>query len=556
MQDNDASQEASPVGTAIHSQVREEFRIALDGPVADDDDFFAAGGTSLSAAILAMRLTARLGRDVSIADILRYRTPGGLTQFLSGTPAPPTAAPAAGSSPPAPSDPGQPYPLAPQQRWYVRAWHGESLTFGVVSFTITLPDGTPAAAIRQALVRLAGRHDSLRTCVSSSNGEWTQRDVGTGTVEAALGGGALRVIETAGGRDHAEKKAEHTSVEEQARGILIDSVPLFRASVVYGAGTQDKRPGYLVLIIHHIIFDGMSFALLERDLLALLADGEQAPWRASPYHDYAVTTAQDNDPGPEALQWWQGYLHRLEAPCHLPERYRDPDVPLRAVAFTLPQPLFELLAAASATYCVPGSVLRVAAALVLVHVLCDTGDASLILPVDGRPGGPWHDTIGMFEDLVLVRHRTRASEQARDFVAEVARDMLSIMEYHHYGFDRIITDANVPAAHWRWPVTGFGVNSGLPHNPDSPRIEVPRTHVMGRRVLLEFLIFFTDSPGRTDIELQYRAEFFRPEEGEFLLSVYLGVLCQLTDSPELPVESLLARTRERLRPLGIEFGAR
>lgn len=447
MQDSDTSQGAGPVDIAIHSQVTEEFRAALDGPVSDDDDFFAAGGTSLSAAILAMRLAARLGRDVSIAEVIRYRTPGRLAEFLSGTSAPHAADRAAEDRPPAPADPGERYPLAPQQRWYVRAWHGESLTFGVVSFTILLPDGTPAGAVRRALVQLAGRHDSLRACVSSGNGEWTQRDVGPGAIEAALGGGALQVIETAGGRDHARKTAEHAAVEEQARGIPIDSVPLFRASVVYGAGRPDERPGYLVLIVHHIIFDGMSVALVERDLLALLADPEPAPWLASAYRDYALTTARDNDPGSEALQWWRGYLHGLEAPCHLPERYRDPGVPLRAVEFTLPPPLFESLATASASYRVPGSVLRVAAALVLVHVLCDTGDALLILPVDGRPGGRWRETIGMFEDLVLVRHRTRAAEQARDLIAEVARDMLSIMEYHHYGFDRVISDANVPPAH-------------------------------------------------------------------------------------------------------------
>ncbi|HEV2735592.1 MAG TPA: condensation domain-containing protein, partial [Longimicrobiaceae bacterium] len=255
------------------------------------DNFFALGGDS----ILAIRVIARAaqaGLRIAPQQLFRHQTVAGLAAVAVAVALEPPAAegPAAGV-----------VPLTPiQRRFFARELPDPHHYNQALLLRVREP--LAPAQLEAAIAALLEHHDALRLRFTRGAGGWEQR-------YAPPGGTVPLERADLSGFPAAEQDAllESAAAERQAR-LELENGPLLRA-VRFDLGPS--RGERLLLVVHHLAVDGVSWRILLEDLECAcrqLARGEAAslPRRTTSYRRWAERLqdlARSGEPRAELPFW-------------------------------------------------------------------------------------------------------------------------------------------------------------------------------------------------------------------------------------------------------------
>jgi amino acid adenylation domain-containing protein/non-ribosomal peptide synthase protein (TIGR01720 family) len=218
--------------------------------VSVDDHFFELGGDS----ILSIQVIARCrqqGLQFTPKDLFNRPTIAQLAQVVRAAP----------SMAKAPSEPvGGEVPLTPIQVWFFeqRFTHPQHWN---QAFMFEVPADLDVQALEAALRGLLSRHDALRMRYQQdAAGRWLQR---YGTDDSSLRLGRIDLSDVA--RDEQAAAIEGAAAAEQAT-FNLETGPLVRA-VHFHLGPELR--GRVLLAVHHLVVDGVSWRVLREDLESL-----------------------------------------------------------------------------------------------------------------------------------------------------------------------------------------------------------------------------------------------------------------------------------------------
>ncbi|MEV8623585.1 amino acid adenylation domain-containing protein [Streptomyces sp. NPDC051079] len=248
-------------GTPAEEILCELFAAVLGRPsVGVEDDFFALGGDSIVSIRLVSRARSR-GLALSTRDVFRYRTVAELAAHAKVRP--PKAGKATGPAPvasvPAPvaSVPTGEVPLTPIVHW--QRERGGPVDGFHQSVLVRTPADLSEGRLRGLLRALVDRHDALRTRLTRTPA-WRLEVLPREAVDTA---GRLVRIDAAGLA--AGELAERVRAEaDAARRRLAPEEGNMLQAVWFDAGPG--RPGRLLLMINHLVVDGVSWRILLEDL--------------------------------------------------------------------------------------------------------------------------------------------------------------------------------------------------------------------------------------------------------------------------------------------------
>lgn len=215
-----------------------------------DDDFFALGGDSIMAIQLAGKARAA-GWLLSPAQIFTAPTPRALAALMK---------PAAADAVEARGPVAGPVPLTPIQNWFMGIAMPDRRHWALTA-VFDLPAGTSPAAVEAALTAAVARHDGLR--VRLQEGSPPLQEVAEAPRLPAL----LR-DKVAVGQDVSPR-------EDRMADRLVATIdplagrPLAAGMIEAGAVLR------LVVVVHHLVFDMVSWAILADDLAKALSDPPQ-----------------------------------------------------------------------------------------------------------------------------------------------------------------------------------------------------------------------------------------------------------------------------------------
>ncbi|KOV27865.1 hypothetical protein ADK60_19310, partial [Streptomyces sp. XY431] len=279
------------------------FAEALNLPaVGADDSFFDLGGDS----IIAFQLVARArqaGLAITPRDLFAHPT----AAELAAVPGPD---PDAVEAEEAGSGVG-PVPITPIVGWLRE--RGGSIDSFNQSVVVRVPAGLGLERLTAALQVVLDRHDMLRSRLTATDGTWQWEVAPPGAVPA---GPCVERVDVTG----SDEPALRSVVTERAAAAADRLSPESRAMVRavwfdHGPG----HPGELLLVLHHLVVDGVSWRVLLPDLAAAwTADGQ--PVAPTPT-------------GTSFRRW----AHRLVAAAADPAR--DGELPLWTGILETPDPL-------------------------------------------------------------------------------------------------------------------------------------------------------------------------------------------------------------------------
>jgi non-ribosomal peptide synthase protein (TIGR01720 family) len=223
-----------------------------------EDSFFDLGGDSIISMLLVAR-ARQAGYAVSVRQVFELKTAAALAAAASPLPdreARQAEGEAAGEVPATP----------------VIAWLAGLAGPGTrvcQSMVVAVPGGAGLAELERALAAVADRHPVLRARLlapgdsdgDENGGEWRLMVPPPGT-----GPGPEVVRVKAGGLDGPELAGAAAAEARAAAGRLDARAGVMVQAVWLDAGLS--RPGRLVLVVHHLVVDGVSWRILLPDLAA------------------------------------------------------------------------------------------------------------------------------------------------------------------------------------------------------------------------------------------------------------------------------------------------
>ncbi|MCP3798442.1 amino acid adenylation domain-containing protein [Allokutzneria sp. A3M-2-11 16] len=213
-----------------------------------DEDFFAIGGDSIVAMQLVNRARAA-GARITPRQVFRHRTVAGLAAVSVED---------GGSVSRAPDDGTGTVPLTPVMHWLREM--GEPFANCRMLLLVQTPAELDESGLVAILQTLADRHDMLRSRLVRS--DWSLEVGPAGSVDAASWLSRLDVsaLDADGLREALSAQA-HT-----ARARLAPDAGRMVQAVWFDCGPG--KPGRLLMCLHHLVVDGVSLRILQRDLAA------------------------------------------------------------------------------------------------------------------------------------------------------------------------------------------------------------------------------------------------------------------------------------------------
>ncbi|GHH43088.1 non-ribosomal peptide synthetase [Lentzea cavernae] len=411
-------------------------------------------------------------------------------------------------------------PVSGLQRglWFMDRWNPGSPAY-LVPWVFEFDGPVSADVLHRALLLLVGRHSALRTTF----------DLGPD--------GPVRTVHSAVRLPFAE-----VSVDGQALRALLDSEtrtgfdlaegPLLRATLATGPGVPDT----LVLVVHHIVWDGWSAGVFERELAEVynaLASGRE-PDLAPLDHSGDVAV-----PAEDSLAYWTERLAGAPAELTLPtDRPRPPSRTFAGGTemFGLPEGSSNRIRDLAADLGATPFVVQVAAFAALLHRYTGARDLVVGTPVTTRDRPELADVVGYFVNIVALRVSVDPAATFADLVEQVRDAAFDAYAYLDVPFDEVVDALALERSARHAPLVQvvFGAHA---EDPAPLRFgTATATRRMHHNGTSKFdLTWSTFDDGELRGEVEYATDLFDRETVLRMAGHWRTLLAAALDAPEAPL---------------------
>jgi amino acid adenylation domain-containing protein len=400
-----------------------------------------------------------------------------------------------------------------------------------------------AAALERAFQALVDRHAALRTAFPSISGEPCRQVAGEQ--------GFALVTEDATGWSPERLRAR--LAEEAWRPFDLERGPLLRVTLFTG----DPDGPLILLVIHHIVADFWSLAVLMRELPALYR-GAALPPPGLGYEEHVRLERQvlERERGEELLAWWRERLAGLPAlelatdrPRPAVQTYRGDTARLR-----LPGGLASALRARSRAQ--RGTLFMTLVAAFEALLARHTGQEDLAVgaPRAGRGSSQFAGTVGYFVNPVVLRGDLSGDPAFVELLERTRETVLAAFEHGDYPLPLLVEHLRPERDASRTPLfqvsfvlqketrgveglTAFALGEeGVAVGPQDFRLEsLSLRHPPSP---FDLMLHAVERQGGLSFALQYNADLFDATTADRLLERFEVVLRSVAESPDLALSML------------------
>jgi hypothetical protein len=453
-------------------------------------------------------------------------------------------------------------PLSYNQQgiWFLSQLAPESMVYNV-SFAARIGSEVNIPALRRAFQALVDRHPCLRTNFSVHGGKPMQRIHQNTHVQ----------FEEADASSWSSEELKPRLADEAHRPFDLQQDPLLRV-LVY---TRSAREHFLLLVVHHIVIDFWSLAILLKELGALYsAEANALPTALPPlglqYSDYVRWQSQMLA-GVEGERLWKYWQKQLAGP--LPVLELPTDHSRGAIQsdrggsyeFSLSDQLSSRLRAFAMTQGTTLYVVMLAAFQALLHYLTGQRDLIVGCPVIGRNRAEFEPIVGLFTNPVFLRAKISGNPTFQEFLTQVRQTVLAALEHQDYPTLLLVERLRPVRDLSRPPMCQTMFVLDKPHGlaePGAPSFmpgEGGPTMSSGGLILesfplehrsasLDLVLLVVESSQSLSISIRYNSELFDPPTISAIANDFKTLLERVVQRPEVRLSELAGVLSTLRRP--------
>ncbi len=459
------------------------------------------------------------------------------------------------------------HPLSYNQQgiWFLYQLAPESSVYNV-NFAARITAELDIPALRRAFQDLIDRHSSLRTTFPVQLGKPVQRIHDSRKVH-------FQEVEC---RSGSPEQLQRQLMEEAHRPFDLERGPLLRVSLF----TRSEREHILLLVVHHIVIDFWSLAILLDELSTLYpaeSAGVNPPLRrrVADYADYVRWQAEMLE-GPEGERLWAYWRKQLGG--QLPILQLRTDRPRPAIPtyrggsndFTINAELSYGLKELSRSH---GATLY-ATLLTAFHILLSyhSGQDDILVgsPMVGRSRPEFDGIVGLFTNPVVLRADLSGNPAFREFLGQVRHTVLDALEHQDFPTVLLVERLRPPRDFSRPPLCQamfvldkphnsaqsgapkFAASeSGLRMNPGGLVLESVRLE--RRAATLDLVMLILETQDSLEVSLRYNIDLFDPATIARMSQNYELLLRGILQEPTVKIDALkqTLANAELLRQTGL-----
>ena len=500
------------------------------------DNFFELGGDSLLAMRIMVRMRDVFQAEVSLSDIFNSLEIAGLAGRVEAiqremlqislpplNPRSPAAAPVLS--------------FAQERLWLTsQVADPDAHSAYNVSFGLRLRGDLDLAALERAIDLVVQRHESLRTRIQAVDGRPRLIVDGTADVD-------LRLLDLSGQSEEEALTLAYSNMDEP---FDLSAGPLVRAQII--RLRQDEH--LLILSVHHIVTDGLSVDVQQREIGACytaLCEGREPdlPALTVQYPDYAAWQREwlQGEMLDRQLAYWRGKLSGAQTALELPvDHQRPPIMSLRGARcpFELPQDIGWRLHTLCRTEGVTSFMLLLAAFEVLISRWSGEQDFIVGSPFGGRSHGQLEDQVGFFVNTLPLRADLHGDPTFRELLARVKETALGAYAYRDMPFDKIVSELNPLRDMSRQPLCQvmFAMQEVHRNNLEFYTMGVEQLNLENRWSKFDLSIEVFDNEESVSGFIQYSTDLFEGSTIEQLCASWETLLGAVAADPDHSVIDL------------------
>ena len=411
-------------------------------------------------------------------------------------------------------------------------------------------------ALERSLSEIARRHQTLRTTFRPSEG----RPVQVVAPAALL---TLPVVDL-GGLPEVEREAAALRLarEEARRSFDLARGPLLRTTLLRLGAAEHV----LLLTTHHIVSDGWSRGVLNRELAAVYgayAAGRPSPLPEPPiqYADFALWQRQRlrGELLETLLAYWRRQLAGLP-PLELPtDRPRPSAQTFRGArhAFVVPDRHVSALTTLGQREGATLFMTLLAAFTALLHRYTGREDIAVGSPIAGRTRPELEGLIGFFANTLALRTDLSGDPTFRELLRRVREVCLGAYAHQELPFERLVEELGPERDLSRNPLVQvlFALQNAPRHPPQLPGLAVTPLEVDAGTAKADLELHLREGAGGLEGTLVYSTDLFDAATAVRLTGHFRTLLEGVAADPERRLSDLPLLTEPERHRLLVEWNA-
>lgn len=508
------------------------------GKVGATTRFTEMGGNSLRAIRIISRFSRAFGIELTIPAFFEHAT----VRRLAGVVGQATA-----------TQPFSPIPVAErrdyghlshaQQRLWILGQIDQGLSAYNNTHAVVLEGSLDREALRRAFGALLQRHESLRTSFVAIDDKPRQ---------VVLADASLRIIEhdLRGLSDPDAAMRDHIAGASKTAFDLAQG-PLIRLHVLQlPASPEAVERHALVLVVHHIVADGWSMSVLQRELSACYqafrtGGGDPLPPLRIQYRDFCAWQRGrlESDAAPAHRDYWlrqlSGEIRGLDLPADHP---RPPAFTFtgRTRRFQLSPELTSGLRRLAERADASLFIVLVAAVKVLLYRYTGRTDIIVGTPIAGRDHADLEEQVGFYASTLVLRDQLAAERSFLDTLGDVRQTCLDAYQHQAYPFDLLVGGLRLERDASRNPI--FDVMVVMQEAQAAAftldGLAVTEVEVDEAFSRFDLTFNFQEVEDRIQLDLNYNDALFEPDRIARLAGHLTQLCVGLLDDPGQPIARL------------------
>ncbi|UQA59462.1 non-ribosomal peptide synthetase/type I polyketide synthase [Polyangium aurulentum] len=544
---HDIGPEHVPPRSAVEARIASlwEELIGVERPGVTDD-FFALGGHSLHAAQIISRIRAAFGVEIGFPEIFARPTIEALAALVEGRV---RSGVAAGEIRPILKGGSQPLSFA-EERMVFLHWLAPESTAYNCPFFFRIEGDLDASALERSLRAIVNRHEILRA-------RYVERAGTPVRIVAAEEELSIATVDLSPLPPEARAAELRLILDtEGARPFDLASGGLVRAGLV----RMEPAEHVFWLVLHHVVTDGWSMALLFRELGATYRSlREQRPFDVRPtsitYADYAAWQREalaSEENGALAAYWRDtlaGAPRLLELPADRPRppvaTFRGARIPFRMGREEI-APLRDLAAMRGATL----SMALLAAFATLIRRITGGEDIVLGLTAAGRSQIELEGTVGFFVNTLPIRVDLAGDPGFMALLDRVRATMVGAYEHEALPFERLVQALRIE----RSPAYNPLVQIAFAPQPAGERdlalegARVERIEASTKTTVFDLTLYTWEAAdGGIEAAIEYSTDLFDTWRMEALARRFAALVAGATRAPDARLSALPILSEEERR---------